>query len=62
MTECGLDFDVPNTTAYIDGWSSFLKEQRKSLIIKASNMADSAVRFILGKTEEYSNDVSETAA
>lgn len=60
MAECGMQFDVKNTTSYIAGWSSYLKDQRKSLIIKASNMADSAVRLILGKTEEYSNDIEES--
>lgn len=48
MTELNLDYDKTNTQAYINGWSSFLKEQKQELI-KAASKATKAVDFLLGR-------------
>lgn len=46
----GLEFDLANSAAYVENWLSALKND-KNLIIQASQRANKAVQYILGKTE-----------
>jgi antirestriction protein ArdC len=46
MNELGLETNKINTQAYINGWSSFLKDQKQELI-KASSKASKVVEYLL---------------
>jgi antirestriction protein ArdC len=48
MAEAGLKVQYENTTAYLQGWSKFLRENKKA-ILQASSDAKKAVEYILQK-------------
>lgn len=49
MASAGLDYDLPNTAAYLDSWIRALKGDPK-LIVQASSKAQAAADWILGTT------------
>ena len=46
-SQMGVEFSIENSTSYISGWSRFLKEDKKTAIVRASAKAQKAVEFIL---------------
>ena len=57
MAETGLRINYKNTSAYVKGWSEFLKENKKA-IFQASAEARKAVQYVLEKAEQSSSKVA----
>ena len=57
MAETGLKINYENTSAYVKGWSEFLKENKKA-IFQASAEARKAVQYVLEKAEQSSSKVA----
>jgi len=51
MAETGLRINYENTSAYVKGWSKFIKENKKA-IFQASAEARKAVQYVLKKAEQ----------
>lgn len=54
---CGVTPDIPQTAAYIDGWLSALKKDRK-MIVRAASSAHKAADFILGAAPASVSEVA----
>ena len=46
-SQMGVEFSLENSTSYISGWAEFLREDKKTAIVRASSQAQKAVEFIL---------------
>ena len=51
-SHCGIEQTVENSVAYLTGWATFLKDNRKSILFGASTKAQAVVNYILGKEVE----------
>ena len=47
-SHCGIEQTVDNSVAYLTGWASFLKNERKTTLFGAASKAQAAVDYILG--------------
>ncbi|MHB8281305.1 MAG: zincin-like metallopeptidase domain-containing protein [bacterium] len=45
-SQYNIPADINNSASYIDGWAKYLKENKKTAIFQASNLADKAINFI----------------
>jgi len=50
-SEFNISQDLKNNASYIDGWASYLRENKKTAIFSASKLADKAINFIKGENE-----------
>jgi len=46
-SQMGIEFSIENSASYVSGWAEFLKEDKKTAIVRASAKAQKAVEFIL---------------
>jgi len=46
-SQMGIEFSIENSASYVSGWAKFLKEDKKTAIVRASAKAQKAVEFIL---------------
>jgi antirestriction protein ArdC len=46
-SQMGAEFSLENSASYINGWASFLRQDKKTAIVRASSQAQKAVEFIL---------------
>ena len=51
-SHCGIEQTVENSVAYLTGWASYLKKERKTTLFGAATKAQIAVRYILGQSIE----------
>jgi len=51
-SQMNIEFSIENSASYISGWSKFLKEDKKTAIVRASAKAQKAVEFILKAAQQ----------
>jgi antirestriction protein ArdC len=53
-----INFSIENTASYLAGWARFLKEDKKTAVVRASSQAQKAVEFIIKSTNNYRQDAA----
>jgi len=48
-----INFSIENAASYVNGWASFLKQDKKTAVVRASSQAQKAVEFIIKSTNNY---------
>jgi antirestriction protein ArdC len=51
-SQMGTEFSIENSASYVSGWAEFLKEDKKTAIVRASAKAQKAVEFILKAAQQ----------
>jgi antirestriction protein ArdC len=46
-SQMGIEFSIENSASYVSGWAEFLREDKKTAVVRASTKAQKAVEFIL---------------
>jgi antirestriction protein ArdC len=51
-SQMNIEFSIENSASYVSGWAEFLKEDKKTAIVRASAKAQKAVEFILKAAQQ----------
>jgi len=51
-SQMNIEFSIENSASYVSGWANFLKEDKKTAIVRASTKAQKAVEFILKAAQQ----------
>jgi len=58
-SQMGIEFSIENSASYVSGWAEFLKEDKKTAIVRASAKAQKAVEFILKAAQQQKTKTVE---
>jgi len=58
-SQMSIEFSIENSASYVSGWAEFLKEDKKTAIVRASAKAQKAVEFILKSAQQQKTKTVE---
>jgi len=58
-SQMSIEFSIENSASYVSGWAEFLKEDKKTAIVRASAKAQKAVEFILKAAQQQKTKTVE---